>query len=462
MPELHFDPFSRPALLGLLHRAIAGSAHPARADITRRRIEQLQVQRTEFLKERSSLSTDVMTAQTRYKIALESAREARLDVQIYCENTPDPGDTRLSLLGRRPGPRSLAWAAQRERLAMLAGQDEEEAEEYAGICKEIEARLQELTEQSDKLEQDYRGLLDTMRGQLAAWVLLQYTGHDAGGAGEQLAKYRRLLRGELSVAVLLVLCNLLENGPQAALTELGDLAMIWEQHSDPLRPVLAALLSCLRDGNIGRREAGMYRREQFSQPGHWNLYRLTRVLGGWPVDMEHVDESGFSATLWALEQVLLTQAPPADWQAQNASGLADWSSGADSVIQLMCCLALWQRGETALIPEAAGLPFAEIPFPEKRGSSWPALYTSLSMRPLSAWPEPLGGAVWSELSCLVLLAAKRHAPDALYRHWLTESYNWPKSPLFWWSMAQLQEDPALLRRIEESPMGLIAPVRASL
>lgn len=455
MPELRFDPFSRPALLGLLHRAIAGTAQPARADITRRRIEQMQVQRTEFLKERSSLSTDVMTAQTRYKIALESAREARLDVQIYCENTPDPADTRLSLLGRRPGPRSLAWAAERDRLALMASQDEAEAEEYAGICKEIEARLQELTEQSDQLEQDYQQLLDTMRSQLGAWVLLQYTGLDASAAREQLAQYRRLLRGELSVAVLLVLCELLEHGPQAAIAGLGELATIWEQHSDPLRPVLAALLSCIRDGSLGRREAGMYQREQFSQPGHWNLYRLTRVLGGWPVDMEHVDESGFSATLWALEQVLLTQQPPPDWQAQTATGLAAWSSGADSVVQLMCCLALWQRGETALIPQAAGLPFANIPFPEKRGASWPALYTSLSMRPLRAWLEPLGGAVWSELSCLVLLAAKHHAPDALYQHWLAESYNWPKSRLFWWSMAKLQEDPALLRRIDDCPTGLI-------
>ena len=462
MQELRFDPFCRIALLGLLQRALAGAAQPGRAAITRRHIEQLQVQRTEILKERSSLTTDVNTAQTRLQTARRSAQDARLDVQLFCENNPAPEDRRFSLLGRRAGPRQRAWEQERDRLNLIASQDEAEAQDYARIHEEIAARLQQLTERSDSLEREYQRELETMRTQLSAWVLLQYTGHDASEAREQLAEYRRLLRGELNVAVLLVLCELFDNGAQRAMALLGELASIWEQHTDPLPQVLEALLLLVQQGQLARREAGMLQREQFSQPGHWNLYRLTRILGGWPVDLEQADDTGFSPTLWALEQVLLTQSPPASWQPQPAGGLAAWSSGSDCLIQLMCCLALWQRGETALIPLAAGLPLEQIPYPEKRGRGWPDLYTSLSMRILPAWPEPLAGSVWSELSCLMLLAARQHAPDSLYHHWLAQSFNWPKSPLFWWSMARLQEDRALLARMDDCSPGLTAVRGASL
>ena len=61
----------------------------------------------------------------------------------------------------------------------------------------------------------------------------------------------------MSVAVLLVLGELFDNGPQAAFSMLPDLATIWDQHPDPLRPVLEALLRLMRDGRLERREAGM-------------------------------------------------------------------------------------------------------------------------------------------------------------------------------------------------------------
>ncbi|MCB1187246.1 hypothetical protein KDL29_08795 [bacterium] len=462
MPELRLDPLSRDALLGLCYRALAGNAQPGRAAISRRRIEQLQSQRTELMKERSSLLTDEQTAQSRMKDAQRSARDARLDVQIYTENNPAPPEPKRGLFGRRPSRERREWEEERDRLAEIAGLEEAEAAEYASIHAEIAGRLQGINEQFDELGREYAEQLATLRGQLAAWVLLRCSGGGSGEAREELADYRRLLRGELSVAVLLVLGELFDNGAQAAFGMLPDLATIWEQHPDPLRPVLEALLRLMRDGRLERREAGMLQREQFSQPGHWNLYRLARILGGWPASMDEQDEGGFARTLWALEQVLLTQDPPSDWQAQPAEGLAAWSSGGDNLVQLLCCLALWQRGELRLIPRAAGIPLEEIPVPERRGEQWPELYKSLSGRVLTGWPEPLAGMLWTELACLVLLAAKRHAPDALYRHWLAESYNWPKTAMFWWTMATLQEDPELLRRSASERPGLIVPEPASL
>ncbi len=462
MPELRFDPLSRPALLGLLYRALAGNAQPGRAAITRRMLEQLQEQRTELLKERSSLATDVRTADERRREAKRSAADARLDVQIFQEHNPAPPEARRGLLGRRASPERRAWEAERDRLAAIADDEEQTAAEYAAIHTDIAERLQGMTERTDNLNLEYGKQLDLLRGQLSAWVLLQHCGADSSEAHEQLADYRRLLRGELSVAVLLVIGELLDNGPQRAFGTLADLATIWDQHPDPLRPVLESLLRLLRDGKLERRDAGMLQRAQFSQPAHWNLYRLVRVLGGWPVELHTDDEAGFLRTLWALEQLLLTQDPPADWQPQPADGLAAWSSGSDSLIQLMCCLALWQRGELALIPRAADLPFEHIKVLERAQDSWPGLYASLTGRHLGGWPEPLGGHVWGELSCLMLLAAQRHAPQELYSHWLAEGYNLPKSQLFWWCMARLQEDSSLLARITDCPPGLIRVDCASL
>ena len=462
MPPLRFDPLSRVALLGLCHRALAGNAEPGRAAITRRRIEQLQMQRTELMKERSSLATDEQTAASRAKEARRSAADSRLDVQIFTENNPAPPEAKRGLFGRRVSPQRREWEAERDRLVAIADDEEAQAAEYARIHTEISARLQGITERRDAIEDEYRSQLDLLRGQLSAWVIQQYSGTGADEAREQLADYRRLLRGELSVAVLLVLGELIDNGTQAAFGLLADLATIWDQHEDPLRPVLEALILLVRDGRMQRREAGMYRRDSFSQAGHWNLYRLVRVIGGWPVDTETDDEGGFNRTLWALEQLLLTQDPPASWQAQPSAGLAAWSSGADAAVQLMCCLALWQRGELALIPQAAGLPLEQIRPPERKDEQWPQLYAAISARQLPGWPPTLAGHVWSELSCLMLLAARYHAPDGLYRHWLAESYNWPKSELFWFCMAQLQEDRSLERRIAEAGPGLISVDPASL
>ncbi|MEZ5336625.1 MAG: hypothetical protein R3F46_00030 [bacterium] len=461
MPELRLDPYSRVALLGLLRRALAGNAEAGRSAIGRRRIEQLQAQRTELMKQRSVLVTDEQTAQSRMKDAVRSARDARLDVQIFTEEQPEPPAAHRGLFGTRPSPERRAWEAERRRLDELATLEEAEAAEYAAIHEQIAARLQGLSEDFDRLNDSYAAELAMLREQLAAWVFLQLSGGAGADAREELGEFRRLLRGELSVAVLLSLLQLFDEGPQAALTGLGELTTIWEQHPDPLRQVLEGAYRLLRDGRLERREAGMFSVEQFSQPGHWRLYRLLRVLGGWPDPAER-DAAGIGHTLWALEHALLSQAPPADWQGQPSEGLAAWSSGEDCVVQLLCCLTLWQRGDLSLIPQAAGIPLAEIRAPQRRGEDWPGLYATLSGRMLPAWPQPLAGLIWSELACLVLLAAQRTAPDELYRFWLQESGNWPKTRLYWWTRSRLQEDPALMQRCRDEQPGLIAVEPGSL
>ena len=74
--------------------------------------------------------------------------------------------------------------------------------------------------------------------------------------------------------------------------------------------------------------------------------------------------------------------------------------------------------------------------------------------PNPACPEKLNEGWQNALACFALLGAKESAPQVVFDAWLEESYNWPKSDLYWWVLAEAKQDKALLKNISGSPTEL--------
>ena len=100
-----------------------------------------------------------------------------------------------------------------------------------------------------------------------------------------------------------------------------------------------------------------------------------------------------------------------------------------------------------LIPQAAGLDLEAIPAPRHATDTWPALVPLLAMAE-PAWPGALTPVLAYALACHVLCRAQRSAPGPLYETWLAESYGWPKTDLYWWTLALCRADLNMLSNIQ--------------
>src|SRR5687767_9970639 len=81
---------SRPALLGLTYRALAGTADGSEAPLTLRRIEQNQAQLTMLLQRQSELKASQGIAAEHAAKARKSAGQAQLDLRIFHESYEPP------------------------------------------------------------------------------------------------------------------------------------------------------------------------------------------------------------------------------------------------------------------------------------------------------------------------------------------------------------------------------------
>jgi hypothetical protein len=462
MPQLNL--LAPAALGGLLYRVLAGTADPAEAELTRRSLEQLQEQRTGLLQEISSLRAEVEILSAQAYKARQAANQARLDVELFERQTP-PRPKR-GLLNRKLSPDQQATEQQRAQLHTIAGRNASDHEQAA--CQERKQRqtLAQLEESLKQLQLERHQQATLMQDQLAARVL----NLTAAGQGEEalllLEETRRLVRGDMMAVALTVIVALLTGGLEAALPVLGQFRTVFSQQGESVSRVLSALLAVSRGRQLKRQELGLLPAENLPTPAFFRLYQLVRVLAGWDYDAPALAGHPAGPLLSILGEYISDNRGSADSAGEQTHGLrsaaelSNWSEqSGDLIVRVLCAMLLRRRGELALIPQAAGLDPPSIEPPKRPGGAWPSLWGMLG-EPPAAWPRALDAPWRAVLASLALLGVRESAPKELFEAWLAESYNWPKSDLYWWTLSQVRDDQALLTNLSGDPAQLVsvAPV----
>jgi hypothetical protein len=462
VPRLNL--LGRDALLGLTYRALAGQADPAQAQLSLRRIERNAEEYTVAAQRRSILHSSLEIAAQKAKEGRRDQTRMELDLQLYNDRYPPPPPRgRLQLLAPRRTKEQQAQDAERAQLEHQLGLVRQDAEA-------LQAKAEDLSKQARAVEQSYASLTAEreqlnvkFRSEVAAGVLNLVALGQADQARDVLAGGRQMLRGDLILAALWVLVALFADGPPAVPAALDETRLVWEQHPDPVRRVLEALVAVQGGAALNRQALGIFPRGNFSHGSLWRLYLLVGMLAGWPAEQGAPDTGGLGPTLHAG---LLYQAQGADtaWPGSDSPAQAAlWAGKQDVVCRTLVANLLLRCGRADLIPQAAGfdglvdvppLHFLANPQTKRRGQPWPELLARFKPRPLEAWPLPLGAAWPQALACHVLLAAKDHAPVELFEQWWDESRGWPSNPLQWWTQAALAEDAGLLNNVRPDPGGL--------
>jgi hypothetical protein len=76
------------------------------------------------------------------------------------------------------------------------------------------------------------------------------------------------------------------------------------------------------------------------------------------------------------------------------------------------------------------------------------LFQALRAQPFKAWPAALTEPIAAALACHGLLCAKVLGPETVLEAWTQESFGWPKSDFFWWTVSQVKRDEAFLRNVK--------------
>jgi hypothetical protein len=488
LPRLNL--LGRPMLCGLCYRALAGAASADAAPLTARRLEHIHAGQTELLKRISALKGELGVLQEKTLRAQTESRQAMLDLQLFDEANPE-----LAALEQRPRTRRKLTAEEAQHAQERAEQAElakQAASDAAQIAMRAEQASRELL-QAEARKQVARLERQRWEAQLleeaAAWVLGLIAAGREDEARRTLAELRRLVRGELMVAVLFVVVELLTAGPQAMLQAIPEMKPIFEQHKEPLPRILSALahlaggsvltlkaipesrpafeqhpdplpfllntLERRADGSalLDREQIGMPPAAVFSQPAHLRLYTLICALAGWRATEMLPEGEPFRATLVFVRDLQGT-CGASGGQSELQIPEFPISRSGDNVLRLLAANILLRRGEFRCVLNICGI---ELPAqPPRRGQAWPALLPALVAAPIPAWPSALAERVNAALACHVLLAARDCAPPGLYEAWLAESYGWPKDDFYWWTLACLEDDAALRRNITGSPDQLFA------
>ncbi|MBN2082696.1 hypothetical protein JW859_10900 [bacterium] len=455
VPRLNF---ACPAVLtGLACRSLGGAADPTAAELTQRRLEQLQAQHTELLKTISTLKANTGIAAAHELEANHNARQAELDQQIFEQQYPAPAPRR-GMFKPKLTPEQQLVERQRAELAALAAGLRREADTVTQQSKQTAELLKQAEEQLAWTLSERQRLGNLFEEQLAVYILNLVAAGQAGRVPPILDRLRPLVRGSAMIALLSVLAALLNQGVEAALPELGDKKTVFNQHPDPLDKILAALIAIVRGRQLTRQELGTYPSDGFSNPAFLRLYQLVRVLAGWDYDEQSPDIGFLAPTLYAISQYQSAVGNARD-HLHPAEEIADWAAESqDSVVQVICGQLLLELDRPDLIPRTCGIDWSAIQPPKRRGR-WPELAGLFPTAP-TGWPVALVDGWRAVLCCQVLLAAKAQAPPALYQQWLEESYNWPKSDFYWWVLATVKADPSLLREVRGDAAQFIrvAPV----
>lgn len=489
-------------LLPLIYRALAGRADPAQAALTQRRIEHLQAEGTELAKQLSELRARVGIAGDKADKARQAASQAALDLRIFLESyeEPAPGGLfkRLSLEQKQKQlhksemesisnaaqadqwAREAESAALKQRLSQVESQTEVNrearrrlgallAEELAAdvlgrVCSAMESAWQDLQAQREASDSTAGtvispGITSAVLAQQPALQQLRER------CMEELALLRRSVRGDLMVAVLLVLLELLvPAGPQPAVAmrrALADLATIFEQHHDPARRVLDCLQRWLDGEALGMSDIGIYSSGHFSYPALHRLYELLRVLAGLGYDESELEREEATpehgSSILMLHEYGRSLRPSDDWEPLGPELLVEFAGSGDPLQRLLAASLLLAAGEVDRLVKPGAEEAHLVCLPRDAGNlavRHAPLLEQLGQGSLHSWPAASARPLLSALGCHVLLAARLNAPDWLYAQWLQESYGWSKDDLYWWTLSSLSSDPALLRNIRRDAAQL--------
>ncbi len=447
LPALHL--LARPLLLGLCRRALSPTADAAQAALTARRIEHARVEQTELLKRISALKADTGITQDKALTLRTTAQQAQLDLRLFEERHPPPPPQR-GLFKSRLGLEQQETEQQRARLSLLAEQAQQDAERARARAEAVSRELL-LAESELGASRTQRGGYELeLRDQAGAWVMEQVATGQGEGARRTLAELRRNVRGDIIVGALLVLTELFCDGPAAARLALRESAPIFEQHRDPAARVLELWISLSATGAqadpaavppaLRLAEAGLFLREQFTQPGLYRLYVLARILGQMGYDAAAVTGDPLRATYAALD-------------AYCAAAIVAPASAvpADAFLRLLLANTLLRQGRCAEVLALPGFDAAAWQPSRRKREASPVLWDCVTALPLSGWPQPLQAGVCSALAGHILLAVHAVGPPQLAAAWLGESYGWPKDDFFWWTLSTLQDDPGLKRNLTGEP-----------
>lgn len=432
-------------LAGLCYRALAGEADPAQAPLTGRKLTHLQAGDTELLKTISSLRVDVQIAGARALELRHDAYQAALDFGLFSGQHPEQKGRR-GLWKPRLKPEERNIETKRTNLATLAARSQAKADEAAALSEALKKKLASSETERDKAQARRDVLMHGLQVQLAAGVLNLVAANDIDQARYLLEESRKQMRGDLMVAMLFVLVALFAEGVDEALIMLGELRTIFHQHDTPVSQVLAALIGYVRGRRLDSRETSTLALQLGDAPSYSHLAMLICALDGWPYQAGLAIDDPFFPTLKAVYTLARMAEPPAAWSPPTASDVENWISPGDLIVRTMGANILLQLGAIEIIPRVAGVDVSEIE-PPRRKQKWPALLELLGSDPIAAWPAELGEPWRVFLACHVLLAARGLAPPELFESWLAESYNWPKSDFYWWTLSRVQDDPALLHNI---------------
>lgn len=441
------------ALGGLLCRALAGGSDPAAAGLTQRRIEHLQGANTETQQLLSTRRAEVGIAAARELEARRAARQSELDLELF--ESEAPAVPRRRLLGPKPTPEQQASEQRRRELKALAGRDAAQAAGTEQQSQALSVEIKELEGRQRGTRDERERLTTELRGQLAGRALNLAAAGQAPLARELLTETRRVVRGDLMIATLMVLVELLDGGVEGALPALGELKTIFGQHHEPVERLLASLLAVARGRPLSRQELGVFTAEQFSAPAFFHLYQLVRVLAGWDFDEAALAGTPLAETLGLLRLQLRAGDDDAADELPAMLQLAASADTTDLIGRTLIANILLLRGETALIMRAAGIDLAALRPPRRARERWPDLDSLLGAAP-TQWPAALVVPWRIALGCHVLLGARGKAPPELLAAWLEESYNWPKSDFYWWTLARVKGDEALLSNLSGEPGQLVA------
>lgn len=435
-------------LLGLCYRALAGDADPAAAALTARRIEHVRVEQTELLKRVSELKGSHAIAEDKALQARREAAQAALDLRIFEERNP-PLPKPRGLRKRKPTPEEAAVERQRAEAVELQSSLEREAQAQAARALAYSKELVQL-EARRQQAQDTRAQLEAaLRGEMASWVLGLAAAGEMGEAWDHLEEMRRLLRGELAVATLFSLLEVVQTGLDGLKYALAEMKPIFEQYKDPLPRILSALAALTAGTPASRLDLGLHTRDSFSQPGHFRLYQLTATLAGWQPDDDEADGDSLLPTLRALGLCLRDEtAVKATLPEEDQTVIQ-----ADPVLMLLNANLLLRAGKAAEVLELLRLE-PEHFVPRRRRETPPTLLETLAAQPVPAWPPALVPVVHTALAGHALLAAMAVKNAWPLADWLKESYGWPKDGFLWWVLATVKEDQALLRNLDGAEQGL--------
>jgi hypothetical protein len=423
---------SRPALLGLVYRALAGMADGGDAPLTLRRIEQLQAELTMLLQRQSELKATQGIAAEHAAKARKSAGQSQLDLRIFNESYVPPKRGFL----KRLTPAERAQERKLAELEAIAAHEREQAEQLAERQQLVTSDLLLVESELKEARADRDALLGNFEEQLAAHVLELIAQARPDEAGDVLETARRDVRGSIAVGALLVLVELCappELNPAEARRMLASLEPLFAQAQDATPRALALLLRLAEGGRVTQSELGLLASGNFRSAALYRLYQLITVLAGGGVDPQ--DESPWAGTL----RLCLPQ--------QSTDDLLAAFDSEDTVRITLAAAGLLANDELAQLWDtdwAQDLP--------QRSS----LIEQLS-DPVPAWPVGLVTPWAAALSCLTLLALymAEGGRSGQYGRWLQDSYGWPKDDLYWWMLATLKDDPALLKNATGSGAQLL-------